>query len=216
MTLAAGVALYATRRAMASRRSGSVSTASVMSIDPVTYQAPRIADELPQVPGVGKIEIAGGEIVMTMSPVRRHELAVLRIARQLNAQLPKTHPGHVAHGGADLEDPGLGRLRNPDLMVFPEEALEGEERAISPHQVLLVAEIVSRSNPENDYDAKVRDYATMGIPLYLLVDPRDGTGIVHSQPGYTAREKFVFGDEIIVGPWTLDTSVLLTYGSNSD
>ncbi|WP_162257872.1 MULTISPECIES: Uma2 family endonuclease [unclassified Kitasatospora] len=74
-----------------------------------------------------------------------------------------------------------------------------------------MVEIVSKSNPETDYQNKVRDYAAMGIPLYLLVDPREGTGIVYSQPGYASREKFVFGDTVLVGPWSIDTSGLLTY-----
>ncbi|MFJ9520504.1 Uma2 family endonuclease [Kitasatospora sp. NPDC101801] len=182
-----------------------------MSIGPATYARLReIAAHLPAVPGIGKVEIANGEIVMTMSPVRRHELAVLRLARQLNAQLPSTHPGHTAHPGAGLEDPGLGRLRCPDLMVFAEAALESTAPSLHPHEVLLVVEIVS--NPENDYENKVHDYAAMGIPLYLLVDPREGTGIVHSEPGFAVREKFVFGDTVPVGPWTLDTGGLLTYG----
>lgn len=87
-----------------------------MSTDPATHARLReIADQLPKVPGLGKTEIAHGQIVMMLSPVRRHELAVLRIARQLNAQLPHTHAGFIAHPGADLEDVGLGRLRCPDL-----------------------------------------------------------------------------------------------------
>ncbi|MFJ5232852.1 Uma2 family endonuclease [Kitasatospora sp. NPDC088391] len=183
-----------------------------MSIDPAQFARLReIADQLPQMPGIGKIEIADDTIVMMMSPVKRHELAVIRIVQQLNAQLSKTHPGHIAHGGADLVDPARGRLRNPDVMVFPEAALDDEEAALLPHQVLLVVEIVSASNAENDYRAKVADYAAMGIPLYLLVDPRKGTGIVHDEPNYTRRTDFAFGDVITVGPWTLDTSVLRTY-----
>ncbi|MFD8593651.1 Uma2 family endonuclease [Kitasatospora sp. NPDC059646] len=162
-------------------------------------------------PGTGKVENADGGIVMTMSPVKRHELAVVRLARKLNEQLPRTHPGYLAHGGADLEDPGLGRLRNPDLMVFAEAALDDEKPALLPHQVLMVVEIVSASDPGNDYRAKVADYAAMGIPLYLLVDPRKGTGIIHDEPGYARRTDFVFGDVITVGPWTLDTGVLRTY-----
>ncbi|MBV6696548.1 Uma2 family endonuclease [Kitasatospora aureofaciens] len=183
-----------------------------MSTDPAVYARLReIADQLPQVPGAGKVEIADGKILMMLSPVLRHELAVARTAEQLNAQLPQTHPGYIAHGGADLEDAGLGRLRNPDLMVFAEASLEGEEPALLPHEVVLVVEIVSKSDPENDYRDKVRDYTAMGIPLYLIIDPRTGTGIVHSEPGYASRETFVFGDTITVGPWTLDTGVLRTY-----
>ena len=58
---------------------------------------------------------------------------------------------------------------------------------------------------------KVREYAAMGIPLYLLIDPRDGTGIVHSAPRHTSREKFSFGDTVTAGPWKPDTGVLRTY-----
>ncbi|MCC9310495.1 Uma2 family endonuclease [Kitasatospora sp. RB6PN24] len=184
-----------------------------MSMEAATFARLReIADMLPQFPGMGKVEIADGEIVMMTSPVRRHERAVLQIARQLNAQLPTTHPGFIAHPGADLEDAGLG-LRRPDLMVFAEAALDLETPALLPPEVLLVVEVVSQSNPENDYHGKVRDYAATGIPHYLLVDPRDGTGIVHSQPDYTAPEKFTFGDRISVGPWTIDTGELMTYGA---
>ncbi|MFD9127427.1 hypothetical protein [Kitasatospora sp. NPDC059571] len=64
-----------------------------MSIDPAVYARLReIADQLPQVPGIGKVEIANGEIVLMMSPVKRHELAVLRIARQLDANSPRPIP----------------------------------------------------------------------------------------------------------------------------
>ncbi|MFB7377880.1 Uma2 family endonuclease [Kitasatospora purpeofusca] len=183
-----------------------------MSVDPMGYARLReIVDRLPPIPGVGKVEIADGVIVLALPPVNRHEWAVVHIARQLNTQLPRTHPGHIAHGGADLEDAARGRLRNPDLMVFAEAALESDGPALLPHEVLLVVEVVSTANPATDHHAKVRDYAAMGIPLYLLVDPRKGTGIVHDEPGYTSRKEFVFGDTITVGPWTLGTGVLRTY-----
>ena len=183
-----------------------------MSTDPAAYERLReIAAQLPYVPGMGKVEIANGSLLVTTSPVNRHELAVVRIAQQLNSQLPRTHPGYVAHPGADLEDFGLGQLRNPDLMVFPDSALESDQPALLPHQVLLVLEVVSKPNPATDYQHKAHDYAAMGIPHYLLVDPRDGTGIIHSTPHYASREKFVFGDTIAVGPWSIDTSVLRTY-----
>ncbi|MFD9066052.1 Uma2 family endonuclease [Kitasatospora purpeofusca] len=183
-----------------------------MSIDPAAYARLReSADRLPLIPGIGKVEIAGGMITLALPPVEQHAWAIVGIARQLNAQLPRTHPGHVAHAGAELEDASRGRLRVPDLMVFAEAAPEGGGPALLPHEVLLVVEIVPKSAPGNDYQTKVRDYAAMGIPLHLLVDPRKGTGIVHDEPGCTSRKEFAFGDTITVGPWTLDTGVLRTY-----
>ncbi|MFE4603812.1 Uma2 family endonuclease [Kitasatospora indigofera] len=183
-----------------------------MSIDPAVLARLReIADRLPQVPGTAKDGIAEGEIVMVMPAARRHEPAVLRIAQQLDAQLPHTHPGHLTHGGAGLEDAGPGRPRNPDPMVFPEAAPDDEAPALLPHEVLPVVEIVSRPAPENDHRTKVHGYATAGIPLPLLIDPRKGTGIVHDEPGYTSRTEFAFGDTVTVGPWTLHTGVLRTH-----
>jgi Uma2 family endonuclease len=191
--------------------------ANVKDMDPETFaELRRIAEALPEVPGVGAVEIAHGEIIMMMSPVARHELAVIRLSGQLNAQLPATHPGFVAYGGADISDPALGRLRRPDIMVFDESALEADVSALRPDQVLLVVEVVSRSNPENDYEEKVTDYKAMGIPHYLIIDPRFGTGAIHFLPNYRDPVKFVFGDTVTVGPWTLDTSVLKTYGQRTE
>ncbi|MDH6135994.1 Uma2 family endonuclease [Kitasatospora sp. MAA4] len=178
-----------------------------MSTSPAAYARLRAAAE--RVAAYGKVEIADGQVVLSLPPTAAHAEAAHHVADQLRAQLPRTHPRHTVHLGSTVECPGLRRLYRPDVTVAPINAIE-------PHAVLLVTEVVPRSNPSRAYDAKVRDYATMGIPLYLLVDPRDGTGIAHSQPGYTAREKFAFGDEITVGPWILDTSVLLTYGRESD
>ncbi|MFE6749228.1 Uma2 family endonuclease [Kitasatospora purpeofusca] len=183
-----------------------------MSVDPMDYARLReIAGLLSPVPGIGKIEIADGAIVLTLPPVDRHESAVAHIARQLNTQLPRTHPGRIARAGADLEDAARGRRRTPDLVVCAEAASESAGPALLPHEVLLVVEVVSAADPKTDHHDKVRDYAAMGIPLYLLVDPRKGTGIVHDEPGCTSRKEFAFGDTITVGPWTLDTGVLRTY-----
>ncbi len=188
--------------------------ANVEDMDAETYaKLRRVAEDLPEISGVRTVEIADGEITMMMSPVARHELAVLRLGRQLDTQVSKTHAGYVAFGGAELEDPGLGQLRRPDLMVFPERILEEDIKALPPDEVLLVVEVVSRTNPKTDYEDKVAAYAAMRIPHYMIVDPRDGTGIVHSLPGYRQRTKFVFGELVSVGPWKVNTSVLLTYGS---
>jgi Uma2 family endonuclease len=184
-----------------------------MDTDDVTYTRLRaIADRLPDLPSIGRAEIAHGAVRLSLPSGNRHAHAVLMLCRQLNRELALAHPGYVAHGGADLEDVPLGQLRHPDVMVFAEEALGAEGSAFRPSEVILVVEVVSKSNPESDYEEKVRDYAAMGIPLYLLVDPRVGTGIVHSGPKYASVERFAFGDKVKVGPWQLDTGVLLTYG----
>ncbi|MFG2671119.1 hypothetical protein [Streptomyces sp. NPDC048445] len=56
--------------------------------DTVYGRLRKFAAELTVPPGLEYPEISHGEIVMMMSPVKRHELAALRLRRQLDAQLP--------------------------------------------------------------------------------------------------------------------------------
>ncbi|MFE7118415.1 Uma2 family endonuclease [Streptomyces sp. NPDC057654] len=166
---------------------------------------------------VQAIEIGGRDLVMMMSPSRPHELIAMRLRRQFDRQLAE---GLVAHTGGEVEDPAIGRLRRPDLIVVPEETFaEATTAPFNPRDLELVAEVVSPSNHANDYGHKMQDYPAMGIPLYLLVDPRKGTVAVMSDPGtdlggeprYRARHDYVFGDTVAVGPWTINTAELPRY-----
>ncbi|GAB2922587.1 Uma2 family endonuclease [Streptomyces mayteni] len=181
-----------------------------------------IASELPTEPPIWAVEIDEAGITLMVSPVKRHELITLRLRRQLEAQLPASHPGHVAHSGPEIESPAIQRMRRPDLVVLPEGVLEEEDDSVDPVDVLLVAEVVSRSNPDNDYERKMADYPAMGIPLYLLIDPRKATLAVLSDPGpgpegarYRARHDYCFGDRVPVGPWTVDSGEFLPYGDRT-
>ncbi|WP_424892918.1 Uma2 family endonuclease [Streptomyces sp. XH2] len=163
-------------------------------------------------------EIAGNEIVMMMSPSRFHDFNAMRLSRQLDRQLPD---GFVAFPGGDIEDASLGKLRRPDLIVVSDEVFGEENEPFNPRDLSLVAEIVSPSNHSNDYTDKMDEYPAMGIPLYLLIDPRKGSVAVMSDPGpgpdgrpcYRTRHDGVFGDKVSVGPWTVDTSEFRTYPS---
>ncbi|RAJ33536.1 putative restriction endonuclease [Kitasatospora sp. SolWspMP-SS2h] len=157
-----------------------------------------MADRVPAVPDLRPPEIADGMVHLALVPDLRHGATVELIHRQLAAQL--SPPGRVIPA-PPLEAPALGLLRRPDLAVLPTPTA----------RPLLVVEVVAPHFLKVDHRARTRDYAAMGIPLHLLVDPRPGTGIVHSEPNYTRRTDFVFGDVITVGPWTLDTGVLRTY-----
>jgi Uma2 family endonuclease len=98
-------------------------------------------------------------------------------------------------------------------MILPLAALDTEGDTVDPADVLAVVEVVSKSNPENDYQGKTRDYAAMGIEHYLLVDPRKGTGMVLSSPHPTAegpryaqRLEFVFGETVPLKDWRIETA----------
>jgi len=168
-----------------------------------------------------RVEFSGDQIVMMMSPVSRHAGVVYRLGQQLTPQLARTHPGYIATGDTDLEDPHRGIRRVPDLMVFHEELFERDE-PVRPADVLLVCEVVSRTNPGNDHVDKARDYPAMGIPHYLIVDPRTGSVLTHSQPhdtpqgpAYAAHAEYGFGEMVPIGPWTIDSSPFTRYGEQS-
>ncbi|MGK5638198.1 Uma2 family endonuclease [Streptomyces sp. URMC 126] len=170
----------------------------------------------PPAPLSSHVEISDGQIIMMMSPAGRHDLAALRIERQLQPQLP---PGIVATTSGDIEAADLGQLRRPDVLVLPEAAMDTDD-AIDPKALLAAVEIVSPSNPENDYESKLRHYPRLGIPHYLIVDPRDGTCVHYwaittknDTPEYSARVPYTFGDKITISDWVIDTGELPRYNA---
>ncbi|MEY9848782.1 Uma2 family endonuclease [Streptacidiphilus sp. MAP5-3] len=159
-------------------------------------------------------EISDGEVVMMMSPVPQHGLAAKRIVRQLDAQLPVPL---AAFRNTDTDDEHLGKLRIPDIVVVAEEVMN-TANPLDPREIALAVEIVSRSNPDNDYVRKVADYAAMEIPDYLIVDPRNGTArhlwhivVKDGRPVYDNQVSYSFGDVIPIGDLRIDTSVLPLY-----
>ncbi|MFC9285859.1 Uma2 family endonuclease [Streptomyces sp. NPDC057052] len=179
-----------------------------------------IAEELgayaERLEGAWSVEIGpSGPILAMMCPSKRHEGTIRRICKQLDAQLLSTHPGYICANGPEIEHPGIGRMRLPDAAVIPEDALDEEGLAVDAVQVLAVVEIISSSNPNNDYIEKLADYPAMGIEHYLIVDPRTGTVEVHSEPcrgRYTRKDPYIYGDKVPFGPWTVDTADFRRYG----
>lgn len=195
------------------------------AVDPQTYARMRkIAEELwplaEQMQGAWAVEIGAAGVVVMMSPVKRHEGIVTRIVLQLNRQLPSTHPDQavIAQSGAEVEHPTVGRMRRPDVVVVPLDVLDEPGPTVDPADLLAVVEVVSESNPDNDYIEKAADYPAMGIPLYLLVDPRKGLVYTYADPRpgsegprYGSVQPYVFGDRVPFGPWTVDTADFKRY-----
>ncbi|WP_432134848.1 Uma2 family endonuclease [Streptomyces sp. bgisy154] len=173
-----------------------------------------------QLEGSWSVEIGpSGPILAMMCPSKRHKGTVRRIRDQLNAQLPDTHPGYICENGPEIEHPALARMRRPDAVVIPEDVLDAEGLAVDATQVLAVIEIVSPSNPSNDYIEKLIDYPAMGIPHYLIVDPRAGTIEVHSEPcraAYGRKEPYIYGDVVGFGAWRIETAAFRRYGKAGD
>ncbi len=96
-----------------------------------------------------------------------------------------------------------------------DDAVEG---AFEPRTIHAAVEVVSRSNPDNDSVAKMRDHPLLGIPVYAVFDPRTGTGAVltdiHATPDgprYATRKDFVYGEDVTIADWTISTENLPRY-----
>ncbi|MGD3109180.1 Uma2 family endonuclease [Streptomyces sp. YGL11-2] len=180
------------------------------------YRAMRDAVEQIHDSVPGKLEITGAGIVHDLlSPVGRHELTTARVSRRLEKVMPD---GLVAHTGApDVEAESHGIMRRPDLMVIAEADIEGQG-SFDPRTLIAAIEVVSRSNPDNDWVGKTRDYPLLGIPHYVIFDPRTGSGAVFSDihptpegPRYATRKDFVYGEDVTIADWTISTDGLPRY-----
>ncbi|MEU0965496.1 Uma2 family endonuclease [Streptomyces sp. NPDC005917] len=152
-------------------------------------------------------------------PSKRHEGTIRRICKQLDEQLADTHPGYICASGPEIEHPALGRMRLPDAVVIPEEALDEEGIAFDATQVPAAVEVVSPSDRDGVYLEKLDDYPAMGIAHYMIVDPRTGTIEVHSDPcrgRYTRKDPYIYGDSVPFGPWTVETPAFRRYGKAGD
>ncbi|MBK6016386.1 Uma2 family endonuclease [Streptomyces sp. MBT53] len=169
----------------------------------------------------GKFEITREGIVHDMmSPGGPHEVTAARISRRLEKVMPDELLAH--NGTPDVEDEPEGIMRHPDVMVIAWSDLD-TEASIDPRTLIAAIEVVSRSNPDNDWVSKMRDYPLIGIPTYAVFDPRTGTGAVltdiHSTPDgprYATRKDFVYGEDVTIGDWTIPTDGLPRYGDGGE
>ncbi|WP_441249310.1 Uma2 family endonuclease [Kitasatospora sp. McL0602] len=149
-------------------------------------------------PSGWKIEVSGDEIIMMAGPSVVHQRNLLVVREQFDAHRPTDL---MPSENTDLASPNIGKLRNPDLTYIPITVVERGGNEVPAELAAIAVEIVSPSNPENDLIGKVRDYPLMNIPLYLLIDPRDGEITLFSDPAggsYHRRWNGRFGDRVPV------------------
>ncbi|MEU8435296.1 Uma2 family endonuclease [Streptomyces sp. NPDC029216] len=184
--------------------------------EPAPYKAMRDAVESLHDTVPGKFEITREGIVHDMmAPSGPHELTVLRVRKRLERIMPEELAAHS--GAPDVEDRPEGVLRLPDIMLIAEIDME-IQGSFDPRTLLAAVEVVSRSNPDNDWVGKMRDYPLLGVPVYAVFDPRTGTGAVMSDihqtpdgPRYATRRDFLYGEDVTIAQWTISTDGLPRY-----
>lgn len=175
-----------------------------------------LADHL-DVPEGFKVEVVEGTIVMSPTPSKKHGAVVRRLDRQLIPQLPEDR---VAEQNYSIEALEGEDFASPDLLVVPVAVEEEDGWLVEPDAVDCVVEVVSPSNHTNDTKVKPSLYARWRIPVYLIIDPRNGTTRVYWDPQggeYRAHHDTEFGDEVVLPEplkdVRIDTSVFPRYGA---
>ncbi|MFH8292675.1 Uma2 family endonuclease [Streptomyces sp. NPDC018059] len=168
-----------------------------------------------------RADIADGEItVRTVFPTVTRGRLIAEIAVRIRNQDPAAFTSVACR----VDHPGLGVCRTADVLVMKREAHERgvhDDFAAFAPDISVAFEVVSPPGASDDHVTKLRDYPRMGIPVYVIVDPRDGTITVHSgldtsagEPRYAdAPRRYKFGDTVQVGRWTLETDTFPRYRS---
>ncbi|MFD7452001.1 Uma2 family endonuclease [Kitasatospora sp. NPDC059827] len=161
-----------------------------------------------------RVEWSGDTLIMQAAPSNIHQLDLGLVQRQFERHAPN---GYMFSGNSALTTPDMTKERSPDLTCLPIASLAREGNTTPAEEALVAVEVVSPSNAGNDWVDKLRDYAVMRVPLYLIIDPREGTVTLFSEPNhdrYHVRHDRKFGDSMRVPEpfdFELDLSGLVRY-----
>lgn len=158
-----------------------------------------------------RAEILEGTIVVTPYPAIKHNRVASALSRALGRAIPDDWEMYQTQ--AVLIAP-TGDIYIPDLVIYPAESLpaDAKELVIPVERALLVVEITSPSNANNDRERKLRGYAHGFAPLYLLVDAHASDGphvALYSKPEngiYQSMTRVPYG-EVITLPEPFDLKI---------
>ena len=132
---------------------------------------------------LGYSELVEGRLLMSPSPVPRHNRAAFRLAVALEPRLPPRFEClHDIDVDLQLAPPDApGTVRRPDLVVVASEALlrvEREGGVLRASDLLVVIEVVSPGSTRTDHVHKRSEYADAGIPHYWIVDTTEPVSLL--------------------------------------
>jgi Uma2 family endonuclease len=118
-----------------------------------------------------RYELVYGELLMSPSPVMRHQVVLGRLYAMMYAYLEQVPVGRVLFSPADItwgSDADI--LVRPDLFVVaPGDVAKADWDDL--RNFLLFAEVLSPSTARYDRFTKRRLYQEMKVPLYWVLDP---------------------------------------------
>lgn len=130
-------------------------------------------DELPE--DHRRFELIDGALIVSPSPTYVHQTIAARLLTVLEESCPAEY---VVTQAVELR---ISRTRSfiPDVLVATAEAAARNPSKFAPHEVVLVAEVVSPTSVTIDRVTKADLYAQAGIPFYWRVETLQGI-VVHT------------------------------------
>ncbi|MDI3390517.1 Uma2 family endonuclease [Streptomyces sp. B-S-A8] len=172
---------------------------TVMSPDRAMTPLRKAAEAAEEASGL-RAEIIRGVLMMSPTPRGKHAGIINAVYDQLRPVLPShLRPYQVA----SLPIPGdPDDYATPDLLICDAGFGESDEWLADPGDVELVVEVVSKGNSTKDTRDMVAWYADAGVPSYLLIDPRDGSWTLYTEPRegeYQGRLRRLYGEDVPLG-----------------
>lgn len=145
-----------------------------------------------------RVEVFDGVVYDMASPSQEHQTISMELSTVLNTYIKgKKGSCRVFHAPFDvkLSDQPL-TIVQPDLMIIcDKDKLDGKRCNGAPD---FVIEIVSPSNPADDYIRKLYYYKNAGVCEYWIVDPRRKTVTVNYFEGNMLNIQYSFDSVIKV------------------
>lgn len=140
-----------------------------------------------------------GKISLLSPPSNPHNFIVELLQEAL---FPARPAGTGLYQTVGLWIASIGRLFIPDLTVVPRSVIRTTKAPTAAEHALVVVEVTSRDNADDDRVKKLAGYARGMVPLYLLVDAWDPSGpsvTLYENPrsgGYDLAHRVPFGRPI--------------------
>ncbi|GAB2631074.1 Uma2 family endonuclease [Nocardia goodfellowii] len=188
---------------------------SVPAMHPRPGNLRAVAEQIESATGL-RVEILGGNLVMSPTPRGKHAGTIRRLRRQLEPRIPQ---GLAAYENSSIPMPDdEDDYCTPDLIVLPESWDDDDEWLADPADTELAVEVISKSEKARQITDKNGWCAAAGVKMLLVVDPRHGVWTLYTHPKdgvYHGKLDGDYGDAVTLPePFALelDSGCLPRYG----
>ena len=112
--------------------------------------------------------------IIFIPPTLRHQRLIIFFAELLQRYCRARALGEVLIAPFEMRARPDGPAREPDILFVAWQHRErlSDQRLAGPGD--LIGEIISESSVHRDHVDKFEEYEAVGVPEYLLIDPREG------------------------------------------